>query len=45
MVWTVLGALGLLLLVLAAYLAFGVAAAVAVAGVCCVGAAVDGRSG
>lgn len=44
MVWSVLGSVGLLLLALAAYLAFGVAAGVAALGVALVLAAIDGRA-
>lgn len=44
MVWSVLGSLGLLLLAVAAYLAFGVAAGVAALGLVLVLAAVDGRA-
>lgn len=43
MLWTAVGALGLLCLVASALLAFGLAAALAVAGVALLFAAVDGR--
>lgn len=43
MVWTILGAVGLLCIALAALLAFGVAAGVGVLGMLLVVAAIDGR--
>lgn len=43
MVWTVVGVVGIALLVAAALIAFGPAAALAVAGVALLLAAVDGR--
>jgi hypothetical protein len=43
MVWTILGSVGLLLLAVAAFLAFGLAAGVAALGVALLLAGIDGR--
>lgn len=45
MVWTVLGMLGLLCLVAAAFVALGLAAGLAMAGVALLFVAIDGRRG